>query len=105
MRGDLGLDHLSLAIADHRHVDGNWAGGHAVLGGVVHEMRGLSGPDLVLARHAGDVGTGAADPFALHHGGSAPGLRHMPGDQLATRSTAENQNFILLRLGHGFLPV
>src|SRR4029079_10468797 len=67
MRGHLGLDHLALALADDSHVDHDRTGGHAELGGVAHEMRSLRAPDLVLAGHAGDVRTGATDPFALLH--------------------------------------
>jgi hypothetical protein len=32
-------------------------------------------------------------------------LRHVPGHQLAGRAAAEDENFISLYLGHGFLRV
>jgi hypothetical protein len=59
--------------------------------------------DLVLAWHAGDVGTGAADPFAFHDGSSPSGACHLPGDELAASSAAEDEDVVPIGLGHGFL--
>src|SRR6266446_1255331 len=50
------------------------------------EMRDLRAPNLVLAGHAIDVRTRTADVPALHDGGPPPHSRHMPRQQLSTRS-------------------
>jgi hypothetical protein len=49
------------------------------------QMRHLGAPDLVLPRHAGDVGTGTADPAPI-------GPRHVPSQQLAAGAAADNQD-------------
>jgi hypothetical protein len=55
------------------------------------EMRDTRAPNLSLAGHAGYIGAGAANPPALHKGSPPPRLRHMPGYQLASLSTPEDQ--------------
>jgi hypothetical protein len=62
-------------------------------------------PNLILAGKAGDVGTGAADPPALHDRGTPPRLRHMPGEQLPAKSAAKDQNFNRFRFRHEHPPV
>src|SRR5260221_14182972 len=79
-------------------------GRHAELRGVVHQMRDLRAPNLILAGQAGDVGAGAPDPPALHDGRPSPGLCHMPSQELATRSTAKDQDFKLFWLSHELPP-
>jgi hypothetical protein len=69
MRGDLRFDHVALAPANRRHVNLDRAGHRAELRGVARQMRDLGASNLVLAWHACDVWTGAADPPALHDGG------------------------------------
>src|SRR5580700_8419597 len=100
MELNLAVDHVALALANCRHVDRDRPGHRAELRAVTRQMRDLRAPNLVLARQAGDVGTGAADPPALHHSSPPPGLSHMPREQLAGLSTAEDQNFKLFRIGH-----
>jgi hypothetical protein len=70
---------------------------------VLREVRHPRTPNLGLAGHAGDVGTGAADPAALHKGGPPPRLRQMPSDQLASLSAPEDQYIKLFDLRHDFL--
>ena len=79
MVGNLGVDHVALALANRRHVDRDVTGHRTELRSVAHQMRDLRAPDLVLAGHAGDVGTGAADPPALHDGSPSARSRQMPG--------------------------
>src|SRR6478672_7567932 len=103
MRGDLGFDHGTLALSNHRHVDRRGINRQAALRGVPHEVRDPRTRNLILARHASDVGTGTPNPPALYDGSSPSGLRHVPSQELATGSTAKNQDFKLVRLMHGFL--
>jgi hypothetical protein len=70
---------------------------------VLREVRHPRTPNLGLAGHAGDVGTGAVEPAALHKGGPPPRLRQMPSDQLASLSTPEDQYIKLFDLRHDFL--
>ena len=42
VRGNLALDHVALALADRRHVDGDGTDHRAELRGVAHQMRDLS---------------------------------------------------------------
>ncbi len=72
MRGDLRGDHLALALANLRHVDLDRPGDHAEFGRMAREMSDLGASNLVLARQAGDVGAGAADPPPLDDRGSPP---------------------------------
>src|SRR5260221_301686 len=102
--GNQAVNHVALAPANRRHVDRDGTGRHAELRGVVHQMRDLRAPNLILAGQAGDVGAGAPDPPALHDGGPPPGLCHMPSQELATRSTAKDQDFKLFWLSHEFPP-
>jgi hypothetical protein len=65
---DLGGHHVPLALANHGHVDRAGLERPAVFRGVTHKMGDPRALNLIFARHAGDVGTGAADPFAFHDG-------------------------------------
>src|SRR6476659_1229444 len=103
MRGDLGFNHGTLALSNHRHVDRGGINRPAELRGVAHQIRDPRTRNLILSRHAGDVGTGAPNPFALYDGSSPSDLRQVPSKELATGSTAKNQDFKLVRLMHGFL--
>src|SRR5271155_1401732 len=67
---------------------------------VTRQMRNPRAPNLILAGQAGDVGTGAADPPALHDRGTSPRLRHMPSEQLPAKSAAKDQNFNRFWLRH-----
>jgi len=100
MQLQLVVDHLALAPANCRHVDRDRTGHRAELRAVMRQMRDLRAPNLILRRHAGDVGTGTANPSALHDGSPSPRMRHLPGQELATRSTPENQDFKSFRLRH-----
>jgi hypothetical protein len=55
-----------------------------------HEMGDPRARYLILAWHAGDVGTGTPDPSALHDGSPPSGLRHMPSHEFAAGSTAKD---------------
>jgi hypothetical protein len=70
-----------------------------------HEMGDPRARYLILAWHAGDVGTGTPDPSALHDGSPPSGLRHMPSHEFAAGSTAKDEDFKPFLLRHGFLPV
>src|SRR5262245_45184209 len=59
MRGNLGIDHLALALAHRGHVDGDGTRHGAELRGVAHQIRDLRAPNLILTRQAVNVGTGA----------------------------------------------
>src|SRR5262245_29110085 len=100
---DLGGDHVALALAHHCHVNRAGLKPPAILRGVAHEMGDPRARDLVLARHAGDVGTGAADPLAFHDGSPPSGCCHLPGDELAASSAAKHEDVVPFGLGHGFL--
>jgi len=65
-------------------------------------MRDPRAGNFVLAGHAGDIGTGAADPSALHNGGSPSSFRQMPGYEFATGSTAEDEGIV--SVNHGDVP-
>src|SRR5438132_12993402 len=101
---DFAADHVALAAEHRRHVGHDGAGHHAEPLAVTREMRYARAPDLGLARHAGDVRTGTADPAALHEGGSPARLRHVPGYQLAALSAAEHQNVEVFEFGHESPP-
>ena len=103
MQIDLATDHIALAAQNSRHVGRDGTGCHAELPAVLREVRHPGTPNLGLAGHAGDVGTGAADPAALHKGGPPPRLRQMPSDQLASLSAPEDQYIKLFDLRHDFL--
>src|SRR5262245_16422255 len=103
--GNLGRDHVTLALAYGRHVDRDRTADRAELSRVTYQVRDLRAPDLVLTRHAGDVGTGAPDPPALHDDRASAGSRQMPSQKLAPRSTTKDQCVNSLWLGHTFLRV
>jgi hypothetical protein len=103
--GNLGFNHVALALANHRHVDRGGPGLDAVRSGMPHEIGDPRARNLVLARHTGDIGTGTSDPPALRDGSSSSGFCHVPRDELATGSTAKDQDFIPFWLSHGLLPV
>src|SRR5262249_37978320 len=105
MGGDLGFDHVALALANHFHIDGPRIESPPVFRSVAHEMRDPRACDLVFARQAGDVGAGASDPFAFNGCCALTRLRHVPGDELAAGSAAKNQDVVPLRLGHILNPV
>jgi hypothetical protein len=67
-------------------------------------MRDARAPDLVLARHAGDVWTRAADPAAFDDGSAPPRLRHVPGKRFAALAAAGDQEFDMFRFTHGPSP-
>jgi hypothetical protein len=98
MQRNLAFDHVALALANRRHVYGNRLCHRAESGAMLRQMRDPGAPDLVLAGHAGDVGTRPSDPAALHDGCPAPRLRHMPGQQLAAPSAADDDDVELLWL-------
>src|SRR5262245_10892061 len=76
--GNLALDHVALALANLLHVDGDRTSHRAKIVSVSHKMSDLRAPDLILARHTVDVGTGATDILALDNGSSVCRTGHMP---------------------------
>ena len=103
--GNLAFDHRALALANRNHVNGRRAGHHADLRGVTGPMGDPCARDLILGGHAGDVRARAADPPPLDDGRPPPGLRQMPGDQLAARTAAKDEYVISLCLSLGLLLV
>ena len=93
VRRNLGVDHVTLALANRHHVDRHATRLGAKLRGVARRVCDVRAPDLVLARHAIDIGAGAADPLPLHDGRASPRLRHVPRQELAASSTAKDQDF------------
>src|SRR5262249_7461618 len=75
----------------------------AIFRRVAYEMGDPRARNLVLARHAGDVGTGAADPLAFHDDSPLSSSCHLPGDELAASSAAEDDDVVPFGLGHRFL--
>src|SRR5262245_55416424 len=104
MRGNLGIDHLALALA--RTVAMSMATGPVMvpkLCSVAHQIRDLGAPNLILTGQAVDVGTGAPDIPALHDGSPSPGSRHLPSQELDTLAAAEDQDFKPFWLSHALL--
>ncbi len=97
------LDHVTLALADSGHVDGDVPGPRAVPRAIMYEVSDLGAPDLVLAGEAVDVGAGTADVSPLDHGCPMTRLRHVPGEKHAAISAAEDQRFKSFWLGHRHL--
>lgn len=87
--GDHAIDHVALALADFGHLDCNGARLSKTCR-VMHEVRHLRAPNLILAGKAIDIGTGAADPTALHYRCPPPGPRHVLGQKHATISTTKD---------------
>jgi hypothetical protein len=52
--------------------DGDGPGHYSVLSAVMRKMSNFRVRNLILARHASDVGTGATNPASLHDGGPVP---------------------------------
>ncbi len=104
MQRDLAVNHVALALAHFRHVGRNRARFRTELGCMTRQMRDPGAPNLILARKAGDVGTGAADPPALDDDGPPPRSGQMPSEQLPAKSAAQDQNFNLFWLGHDLPP-
>ena len=94
VHGDKAIDHLSLPLDDLRHIHGEVRGTGCECPAVAQEIDDFCAPDFVLAGQTGDVWTGAADPAALNDGRAMPGLRHMPGHELAARAASQHQVFI-----------
>jgi hypothetical protein len=101
---NLTLHHLALAPANRCHIDSDGTSHRAIAPAVTRELRDLRTRNLILARHAGDVGTGATNPLSLHDGSPSSRLRHMPTQKLAARPAAEDENFKLLKFWHALSP-
>jgi hypothetical protein len=97
---DHAFDHLALAPANVLHPGGGRHGAGAVIGGVPDQLRHPGTLDDILARQAGDVGTGAADQPTLDHHHRATLLRQLPGDVLARLPAAEDDVFDLIGAVH-----
>src|SRR5262249_27962292 len=67
---------------------------------VVDQVGDPGAPDLVLAGQAVDVRAGAADPFPLHDGRPAPRAGQVPGQELAARTAAQDEDLIAWGLRH-----
>src|SRR5262245_42173961 len=63
-------------------------------------MRDPRAPNLVLGGQTRDVRAGAADPAALDNGCPPSRLRHVPSQQLAALSAAEDQDLESFLLRH-----
>src|SRR6202023_3486557 len=98
------INHVALALANLCHVGRDGTGRCTELCGAMRQMCDPRAPNLILAGQAGDVGAGAPDPPALHDGSPSPRSRHMPSQQLATLSTAQDQDFKPLWLRHELPP-
>src|SRR5215813_10151776 len=90
------LTEPALLLSNRCHVDSDGAGLRAILPAVARQVRDFGVRDLILARHAGDVRTGAANPASLHDGRLSSGLRHVPSHKLPGCTAAKNENFKLL---------
>ena len=97
VHGDEPLDHVALALEYARHVDLDRPRYHPELRRMLHQIDDPGAPDLVLAREAGDVRAGAADPSSFHHDRTVPRFRHVPGHELAADSAAQHENFDFFR--------
>jgi hypothetical protein len=75
-----------------------------MLGSVTRKVGHFRIRNLILTWHAGDVGTGAANPTPLDNGRPVPGLRQVPSQKLAAYSTAKDENVHPLCLRHEFSP-
>jgi hypothetical protein len=69
---DLAIDHIALALTHRGHIGLDRTCNGAELPSVPGQVRNPCTPNLVLAGHAGNVGTGTADPAALDDGGTSP---------------------------------
>src|SRR5262249_31763381 len=69
---NLTVHHLALALANCGHVDSDRICHDAMLSTVRCRVAPFGIRNLVLAGHAGDVGTETATPPPLHDGGSVP---------------------------------
>src|SRR5262249_9070867 len=101
MRGDFAIDHVALALANGPHIGGDVAGYEAEARALAREMRDPCAPNFVFAGEACDIGAGAADPLTLAPGRAPARLRHVPGQQIAALSAAEDQDVKSFRLRHG----
>jgi hypothetical protein len=101
---NLAFHHLAFASTNYGHIDSDRTGHCAILHAVPRDVRCSRARDLVLAGHAGDVWTGAANPASLHNGSPSSRLCHVPSDKLAARPAAKDENLKLLRLRHVLFP-
>jgi hypothetical protein len=60
--------------------------------------------NFVLAWHAGDIGTGAANPLPLDDSRPVTSLRQMPSQEFAANSAAKDENVHPLCLRHALSP-
>ena len=103
VHGDQAIDHVAFALPHPPHVDRRRACYDPELRRVVDQVRDLGAPDFVLAGQAVDVRARAADPFPFHDGRTVPCLGQVPGQELAARAAAQDQDFIALWLRHACL--
>src|SRR5271156_2197415 len=89
MHIDQASDHLAFAVAHDRHVDARVLLADAEFFAPVEKRGDLRAVNDVLARQAGDVGTGTADPFALNNNGPLPFPGQGPGEILAALAAAK----------------
>src|SRR5258708_32460571 len=69
---NLTLDHRTLALTNRCHVDNHGTDHRAIFRPLTCQMRDLRAGNLVLAGHAGDVGTGTSNPPPLHDRSPSP---------------------------------
>src|SRR5260370_31016177 len=69
----------------------------------MREIGDPGAPNLVLAGHAGDVGTGTPDPTTFDNRGAPSRSRHIPCQQFAALAAAKNHNLKSFQFRHDFL--
>jgi hypothetical protein len=97
---DLAIDHVLLAAAHLAHVDLDTRRQRTELRGVLYQMGDPRAPEFVLGRQAGNGGTRAADPAALHDGNLFAGMAQMPCKLLSALAAAEDYDIEVFGLRH-----
>jgi len=87
---DQAFDHRTLPLAHVRHANAAIVLSDAEFMAAKKIRRHLGAVNYVLTRKTGDVGTGAADVFALDDSGLQPLAGQCPGKKLAAFPTTQN---------------
>src|SRR4029077_9582323 len=69
---NLAFHHFALAPTNRFHIDSDGIGDRAIVLAVTSNVRDFRARNLILARHAGDVGTGSANPLSFHYSSLVP---------------------------------
>jgi hypothetical protein len=100
MGGNEAFDHCSLAIADTFHVDMNVTGADTELRATPQPLRHLRRMNDVLARHASDIRTRAADQPALYDRDALPCSGECPRKIFPRFATTQDENVVTLGVRH-----